>query len=88
MTDHNDPAEGISLPNPEDFWLELGPASAYYGTDAYETALREGDLSPDAKHLGWPENYRPQDAEAEAARRAGLAAAADFDLDDVPPEDR
>ena len=22
----------------EDFWLEIGPASAYYGTDSYETA--------------------------------------------------
>ena len=33
----------MSLPEPEDFWLELGPASAYYGTDAYDTALREGD---------------------------------------------
>ena len=41
------------LPEPEDFWLELGPASAYYGMDAYDTALREGDASPDAKRLGW-----------------------------------
>ena len=22
----------------ENFWLEIGPASAYYGTDSYETA--------------------------------------------------
>lgn len=41
------------LPEPEDFWLELGPPSAYYGTDAYETARREGDASPDAERLGW-----------------------------------
>lgn len=41
------------LPEPEDFWLELGPPSAYYGTDAYDTARREGDASPDAKRLGW-----------------------------------
>ena len=41
------------LPEPEDFWLELGPPSAYYGTVAYDTARREGDASPDAKRLGW-----------------------------------
>ena len=41
------------LPEPEDFWLELGPPSAHYGTDAYDTARREGDASPDAKRLGW-----------------------------------
>lgn len=41
------------LPEPEDFWLELGPPSAYYGTDAYDTARREGDASPDAKRLDW-----------------------------------
>ena len=44
-----DPEDQMRLPEPEDFWLELGPASAYYGTDAYDTALREGDASPDAK---------------------------------------
>ena len=43
----------LRLPEPEDFWLELGPPSAYYGTDAYDTARREGDASPDAKRLGW-----------------------------------
>lgn len=48
-----DPEDQMRLPEPEDFWLELGPASAYYGTDAYDTALREGDASPDAKRLGW-----------------------------------
>ena len=48
-----DPEDSMRLPEPEDFWLELGPASAYYGMDAYDTALREGDASPDAKRLGW-----------------------------------
>ena len=46
-------ARASRLPEPEDFWLELGPPSAYYGTDAYDTARREGDASPDAKRLGW-----------------------------------
>ena len=31
----------------ENFWLEIGPASAYYGTDSYETAKENGDASPD-----------------------------------------
>ena len=48
-----EPEDSMRLPEPEDFWLELGPASAYYGMDAYDTALREGDASPDAKRLGW-----------------------------------
>ena len=26
----------------ENFWLEIGPASAYYGTDSYETAKENG----------------------------------------------
>ena len=52
MTDRTE-KDTARLPQPEDFWLELGPPSAYYGTDAYETALREGDASPDAKRLGW-----------------------------------
>ena len=29
----------------EDFWLEIGPASAYYGTDSYETAKENGDAA-------------------------------------------
>ena len=37
----------------EDFWLEIGPASAYYGTDACETARKNGDASPDGKRLGF-----------------------------------
>ena len=32
---------------------ELEASAAYYGTDAYDTARREGDASPDAKRLGW-----------------------------------
>lgn len=36
----------------EDFWLEIGPASAYYGTDSYETAKENGDASPDGKARG------------------------------------
>ena len=31
----------------EDFWLDLGPASAYEGLDCCETARRDGDASPD-----------------------------------------
>ena len=27
----------------ENFWLEIGPASAYYGTDSYETAKENGE---------------------------------------------
>ena len=37
----------------EDFWLEIGPASAYYGTDSYETAKENGDASPDGKARGF-----------------------------------
>ena len=36
----------------ENFWLEIGPASAYYGTDSYETAKENGDASPDGKARG------------------------------------
>ena len=44
----------------EDFWLEIGPASAYYGTDAYETAKENGDASPDGKALGF-EGVEPKE---------------------------
>lgn len=37
----------------EDFWLEIGPASAYTGLPSYGTALENGDASPDAELLGW-----------------------------------
>ena len=62
----------------EDFWLEIGPASAYIGTDAYETAKQNGDASPDGKRLGFEGAEPPAGAE-------------DLELepwDDVPPEDR
>lgn len=36
----------------ENFWLEIGPASAYYGTDSYETAKENGDASRMAKPEG------------------------------------
>ena len=48
----------------EDFWLDLGPASAYEGLDCCETARRDGDASPDglaqvskgpkARKTSWP----------------------------------
>ena len=37
----------------EDLWLEIGPASAYYGTDSYETAKQNGDASPDGIARGF-----------------------------------
>mgnify|MGYP007084529381 CR=1 FL=1 len=45
----------------EDFWLDLGPASAYEGLDCCETARRDGDpdsepvphLPPQLKALEW-----------------------------------
>ena len=43
----------LQMPEAEQFWLELGPPSAYSGTPAYDTAVREGDASPDAERLGW-----------------------------------
>lgn len=59
----------------EDLWLELGPASAYYGLDSYDTALENGDASPDAKLLGW------SGAEPDGEDTIEYP-------DDVPPEDR
>ena len=35
-------SEAARLPEPEDFWLELGPPSAYYGTDARSEERRVG----------------------------------------------
>lgn len=71
-------------PEQEEFWLEVGPASAYYGTESYETARENGDASPDARRLGWqgaepgtdPAAHQPPDDAAQEA------------LDDVPPIDR
>ena len=37
----------------EDFWLDLGPASAYEGLDCCETARRDGDASPDGRAHGF-----------------------------------
>ena len=47
----------------EEFWLELGPAGAYYGTDAYETAQENGDASPDGKRLGFEGAEQGEDRE-------------------------
>ena len=61
----------------EDFWLEIGPASAYYGTDSYETARENGDASPDGKRLGFagPREGAPDSPVLEP-------------WDDLPPIDR
>ena len=45
-------ARASRLPEPEDFWLELGPPSAYYGTDAYDTARRGRGRIPRRKAPG------------------------------------
>ena len=45
----------------ENFWLEIGPASAYYGTDSYETAKENGDASPDGKARGF-EGAEPKES--------------------------
>lgn len=74
MRDEHD----ITQQQKEDFWLELGPAGAYYGIDSYDTALKNGDASPDADRLGWPGAEPGRDALDEE----------DEALDDVPPIDR
>ena len=48
-----DPRTPCACPSRRTSGWSWGPASAYYGMDAYDTALREGDASPDAKRLGW-----------------------------------
>ena len=53
MTDQNKNPKPFTPEEEEDFWLELGPPSAYVGLDAYQTARREGDASPDGKRLGF-----------------------------------
>ena len=53
----------------EDFWLEIGPASAYYGTDSYETARENGDASPDGKRLGF-DGAEPGTGPVELRRKA------------------
>ncbi len=37
----------------EDFWLEIGPHSAYSGLECEETAIANGDASPDGARLGF-----------------------------------
>ena len=45
-------AKDLQMPEAEQFWLELGPPSAYSGTPAYDTAVREGDASPRCRTPG------------------------------------
>lgn len=52
MDDQNE--RDLTQEEKEDFWLELGPASAYTGLECYDTAIENGDASPDAEILGWP----------------------------------
>jgi len=67
----------------EDFWLEIGPASAYYGTDSYETARENGDASPDGKRLGF-DGAEP----GTGPRGAAPDSPALEPWDDLPPIDR
>lgn len=55
----------------EDFWLDLGPASAYEGLDCCETARRDGDASPDGLAHGFEGAESPKDLVAPARRRPG-----------------
>ena len=45
----------------EDFWLDLGPVSAYEGLDCCETARRDGDASPDGLAHGFEGAEGPED---------------------------
>lgn len=80
----NDPNRNDLIPPlaPEDFWLELGPSSAYVGMDCYETALKNGDLSPDGRRLGAQGAESPR-TEPEKGPHKPLE-----EWDDVPPMDR
>ena len=63
----------------EDFWLDLGPASAYEGLDCCETARRDGDASPDGLAHGFEGAESPEDLVATRRRpgqRTGAASAA------------
>ena len=61
----------------EDFWLDLGPASAYEGLDCCETARRDGDASPDGLAHGFEEPERPRGpARRRPGQRTGAASAA------------
>lgn len=55
----------------EDFWLDLGPASAYEGLDCCETARRDGDASPDGLAHGFEGAESPEDPRGPARRRPG-----------------
>ena len=58
----------------EDFWLDLGPASAYEGLDCCETARRDGDASPDGLAHGFEgAGQRTDAASAAPAESAGVA---------------
>lgn len=67
----------------EDFWLEIGPSSAYYGTDSYETAKENGDASPDGKRLGFDGAEPGANRNENAPENLALEP-----WDDVPPIDR
>ena len=67
----------------EDFWLEIGPASAYYGTDSYETAKENGDASPDGKRLGFDGAEPGTGSRGTAPESPALEP-----WDDLPPIDR
>ena len=60
---------------PEDFWLELGPGSAFEGMECQNAALENGDVSPDGQLLGW-----------QGAEKAPHKPMEEWD--DVPPIDR
>lgn len=77
-----DPKE-TSLPQPEDFWLEIGPPCSYLGLNAWDAALREGDASPDGKRRGFS-GAEPGQAPADTA----VLPETENSLDDVPPIDR
>lgn len=85
----------------EDFWLDLGPASAYEGLDCCETARRDGDASrtalPMARRGRKPERPRgpaddDPDSEPVPHLPPQLKALEWLDTmgspDDVPPIDR
>lgn len=87
---------GPSQQEKEDFWLELGPSSAYYGLDSYDTAVENGDASPDGKLLDWEgaepgmgaQSFAAPPDEAEPVVMENPELHALEWLDDVPPEDR
>ena len=56
----------------EDFWLDLGPASAYEGLDCCETARRDGDASPDGRAHGFAGAESPKGLVAPRVGRKAL----------------